>query len=216
MDHANTGTLFTERNTRMSIEKQAIAALKWTSIAKILGQTITWVIMLMVLRLLAPEDYGLMAISTVIMLIVASVAELGMGPALIQAPTLGRDELQKIAGVAIGLNLAMGLLVVLAAPLAAAAFGDDRLTLDHPRVGPAVSAQCALHRPAGPGAPRHELQVARMDRSCCRDSLPVFAPLRWPGSGRACGHWCWAVWPEADCERSCCCSAANRCARSFD
>ena len=113
----------------MSIEKQAIAALKWTSIARILGQTVTWVIMLMVLRLLAPEDYGLMAISTVIIVIVASVAELGMGPALIQAPTLGRDELQKIAGVAIGLNLAMGLLVVLAAPLAAAAFGDDRLTL---------------------------------------------------------------------------------------
>ena len=113
----------------MSIEKQAIAALKWTSVVRIIGQTVTWVIMLMVLRLLAPEDYGLMAISTVIIVIVASVADLGMGAALIQAPTLGRDELQKIAGIVIGLNLAMGLLVVLAAPLAAAAFGDDRLTL---------------------------------------------------------------------------------------
>ena len=39
----------------------------------------SWVIMLMVLRLLAPEDYGLMAISTVIIVIVASVADLGMG-----------------------------------------------------------------------------------------------------------------------------------------
>ena len=63
----------------MTIEKKALAALKWTSIAKILGQTVSWVIMLMVLRLLAPEDYGLMAISTVIIVIVASVAELGMG-----------------------------------------------------------------------------------------------------------------------------------------
>ena len=113
----------------MSIEKQAVAALKWTSIVRILGQAVGWVIMLMVLRFLAPEDYGLMAISTVIIVVVASVAELGMGASLIQSPTLGRDELQKVAGVAIALNLAMGLLVVLAAPLAAAAFGDERLTL---------------------------------------------------------------------------------------
>ena len=113
----------------MTIEKKALAALKWTSVVRILGQTVSWVIMLMVLRLLAPEDYGLMAISTVIIVIVASVADLGMGAALIQAPTLGREELQRVAGVAISLNLAMGLLVALGAPLAAAAFGDDRLTL---------------------------------------------------------------------------------------
>ena len=112
----------------MTIEKKALAALKWTSVVRILGQTVSWVIMLMVLRLLAPEDYGLMAICTVIIVIVASVADLGMGAALTQAPTFGRDELQRIAGVAISLNLAMGLLVALGAPLAPAVFGHCRAT----------------------------------------------------------------------------------------
>ena len=45
-----------------------------------------------------------------------------------QAPTLERDEVQKVAGLAIGLNLLIGGLVAFSAPLAALAFEDARLT----------------------------------------------------------------------------------------
>ena len=158
--------------------------------------------MLMVLRLLAPEDYGLMAISTVIIVIVTSVAELGMGPALIQAPTLERDELQKIAGVAIGLNLAMGLLVLLAAPLAAAAFGDDRLTLviQVSALQFPINALCIVPQALA----RRDMNfkwLAWIDLAAGLASNLCTLALAWIGAG--CGLWCWAVWPEAGCERPC-------------
>jgi teichuronic acid exporter len=112
----------------MSIERQAIAGLKWTAMAKVLGQTVGWLITLVIVRLLAPEDYGLMAITTVIIAILASVAELGVGASLVQAPTLARDELKRVAGLVVSLNLAAGLLVALCAPLAAFFFNEARLT----------------------------------------------------------------------------------------
>jgi len=56
------------------------------------------------------------------------VAELGLGASVVQARTLDREELANVTGAVVGLNLACGVLVVLIAPLAAAVFGEWRLT----------------------------------------------------------------------------------------
>ena len=69
----------------MQVEQQAAAALKWHTIAKVVSQAFSWAVTLIVVRLLAPEDYGLMAVSTVIVSIIAGTAEFGLGSSLIQA-----------------------------------------------------------------------------------------------------------------------------------
>jgi O-antigen/teichoic acid export membrane protein len=112
----------------MSIERTAIAGLKWTGAAKLVGQAASWAVTLIVVRLLAPEDYGLMAITVVVVSVASSIAELGLGASVVQAPTLNRQELAQIAGLAVVLNLAIGLLVVFLAPLAGVLFDDTRLT----------------------------------------------------------------------------------------
>jgi O-antigen/teichoic acid export membrane protein len=112
----------------MSIEQQAIAGLKWTGMTKLVSQALSWVITLIVVRLLAPEDYGLMAITSVIISILASVAELGLGASIVQVASLERHTLAKVAGVVILLNLAIGVVVLLCAPVAAVVFDDARLT----------------------------------------------------------------------------------------
>jgi O-antigen/teichoic acid export membrane protein len=113
----------------MDVEHKTVVALKWSVLAKLLGQLISWGVTLIVLRLLAPADYGLMAIVTVIVSIIAGLAEFGFGASLIQAPKLDRRELSRIAGALGALNIGCGVLVAAAAPLAAAWLGEPRLEL---------------------------------------------------------------------------------------
>jgi O-antigen/teichoic acid export membrane protein len=113
----------------MSVEKETLSGLKWTTLAKLVGQVISWGVTLIVLRLLLPADYGLMAIVSMIIAVLASVAELGFGASLVQAPQLDRDDLGTVSAAVIVLNLGMGALVVLMAPLAAWVYAEPRLTL---------------------------------------------------------------------------------------
>lgn len=113
----------------MSIERQAVTALKWTVAARMLGQLLSWASTLLVLRLLEPADYGLMAIVATLTGIAAAVAEFGLGVSMIQARELERSLLERLAGVVIVFHLAMTALMVALAPLAAWFFQNDRLSL---------------------------------------------------------------------------------------
>ena len=112
----------------MSIERQAVSALKWSTISKVVGQLVAWVVTLLVIRLLSPDDYGLMAISAVIISIFASIAQLGLGASIVQSQVISKDELAKIAGAILLSNLGLGMLVGLGAPLTDVLFDDPRLT----------------------------------------------------------------------------------------
>lgn len=113
----------------MNVERQALVALKWSAIAKVLGQLISWAVTLFVLRILAPTDYGLYAIVSMVISTVAGLAEFGLGASLIQAPTLDRRELSRIAGALCLLNIVCGLLVAASAPWLSEIFRDPRLSL---------------------------------------------------------------------------------------
>ena len=111
----------------MQVEQQAAAALKWHTIAKVFSQAFSWAVTLIVVRLLAPEDYGLMAVSTVIISIIAGTAEFGLGSSLIQAENLERRELARVAG-ALGLfNLVCGVALAVSAPWIASLFNEPGL-----------------------------------------------------------------------------------------
>jgi len=112
----------------MSIERQAVSALKWSAISKVVSQLVSWGVTLVVIRLLSPDDYGLMAISVVIISIFGGIAELGLGASIVQSDVMTKNELEKLAGALLALNLGLGLLVVLAAPLGGVVFNDSRLT----------------------------------------------------------------------------------------
>ncbi len=112
----------------MDVEGQVAVGLKWSSLAKFIGQAVSWAITLMVFRLLSPADYGLMAIGTVLVGVVAGVAEFGLGASLIQAQTIDRQELSQVAGALAALNTGCAVIVAAGAPLFAGMLGDDRLT----------------------------------------------------------------------------------------
>jgi teichuronic acid exporter len=111
-----------------NVERQAAAGLKWSSIAKIIGQAVSWAVTVVVFRLLTPEDYGLMALSMVLLSIVAGIAEFGLGASLVQMPRLEQTDLARVAGAVAALNIGCGLVMVVGAPVFAEAPGDDDLT----------------------------------------------------------------------------------------
>jgi O-antigen/teichoic acid export membrane protein len=111
----------------MSVERQAAAALKWTGLAKLCGQIVTWLITLVVIRLLAPEDYGLMALVSVVISLLISLSEMGLGSSVVQAQKLGGGELARVSGIVIALNLLACVLLISAAPLLGLVFREERL-----------------------------------------------------------------------------------------
>ena len=113
----------------MDVERQALVALKWSALAKVLGQLLSWAVTLLVLRILVPTDYGLYAIVSMVISTAAGLAEFGLGASLIQAPTLDRRELSRIAGALCLLNIVCGLLVAASAHWLAEVFREPRLSL---------------------------------------------------------------------------------------
>lgn len=113
----------------MSIEKNAITALKWTAGLRLAGQLASWLSTLFVLRLLTPQDYGLMAVVSTLIGIGIAIADFGLGNSMIQARTLDREAQTKLAGLIVAFHLGMMLIVMAVAPVAAWFFRDSRLLL---------------------------------------------------------------------------------------
>lgn len=111
-----------------SIERRALVALKWASFAKLTGQVASWASTLVVMRLLQPEAYGLMALVSVVISVLGNIAELGIGAAVVQAREISRDDLTKISGLILIVNGALFAVLVLCAPLLALAYENSALT----------------------------------------------------------------------------------------
>jgi O-antigen/teichoic acid export membrane protein len=110
-----------------ALRQRVLAALGWALTGRMLAQAASWVITLVVIRLLTPEDYGLMALATIFVTLVALVNELGMGGALIQADRLTQAQIRQTFGIVIVIQLAFALLIFATALPVALFFDDARL-----------------------------------------------------------------------------------------
>jgi O-antigen/teichoic acid export membrane protein len=108
------------------IERRAISP--EVTAGKVVVQAVSWAGTLVVIRLLTPEDYGLMAKVAVVCGIAGAIAELGLGAAIVRWVDIARDDLRKICGISLVFGVCMTLVVALAAPLLAYLFREPRLT----------------------------------------------------------------------------------------
>ncbi len=110
-----------------ALKQRVMHALGWALTGRVLAQATSWVITLVVIRLLSPDDYGLMALATIFVTLVALVNELGMSGALIQADRLTEAQIRQTYGIVIVVQLAFALLIVATAVPVALFFADPRL-----------------------------------------------------------------------------------------
>ncbi len=113
----------------MTIGSDLARGVKWVAGAKLAAQVITWGVTIYVMRLLAPSDYGLLAMCMVVIGLLTMFAEVGLGPALIQRQEVSAQDLRQAMGVIWLANLGLCLLTNLLAPMVAALYSQPRLQL---------------------------------------------------------------------------------------
>jgi lipopolysaccharide exporter len=106
------------------LARRAGSAVVWRSIA-LAGEKLIFLVRLFILaRILLPEDFGLVAIGMAAMALMVSLTDLGVVAALVQQPSTDKDHLDTAWTISVFRGLIVMLLLLLAAPQIAAAFGE--------------------------------------------------------------------------------------------
>lgn len=113
-------------------------AVIWRSGSQIVAQMVQWAATFLVIRILAPSDYGLFAMCQVILTFMAMLNGYGLASGLIQQKTITRLEVRQLFGMLILLNVGLAGAQLLIAPLVAAYYRQ-------PIVGDMLRVQALLY-----------------------------------------------------------------------
>jgi len=109
------------------MRRTVVVSLLWQGSASVVSQLISWLATLVVIRLLSPADYGLVAMAGLSIGFLMLIGDLGVGPVVVQAPTLKGPQLQALFGVALWAYLAGAIAAFATAPAVAAFFAEPKL-----------------------------------------------------------------------------------------
>jgi len=118
-----------ENNTEhiSTLKHQVMSSIAWVAGLTYAGQAIKWIVTIIVIRLLSPADYGLMAKAMVFMGFLLMISELGLAAAVIQKKHITADQLSHVFGLVISSNLILGLIFFFMSPVIANFYSDQRL-----------------------------------------------------------------------------------------
>lgn len=103
-----------------TLRQKVRSAVIWRSGTQILGQVISWLATFLVIRILSPGDYGLYAMTSVVLGLLALLNGYGLANAYIQKSETSAQMLRQLFGMLIVLNGVLATIQILTAPLVAA------------------------------------------------------------------------------------------------
>lgn len=139
-----------------SLAAQVRTAVIWRSGSQVLTQIVSWASTLIVIRLLAPQDYGLFAMAQVMLVLLSTMNGWGLASALIREEVVTEERLRQTLGMLILLNFGLALVQFLAAPLVA-------LWFDQPLVTDLLRVQSLIYLAVPFSALPHAILSRRMD-----------------------------------------------------
>jgi O-antigen/teichoic acid export membrane protein len=104
------------------------SAILWRAGSQIAAQVVMWGATLLVVRLLDPQDYGLFAMTSVVLVAFNILNGDSFATALIRAESIPPRRIAQVFGMLLLLNLALSTTLFLVAPLAAAYFNQPLVT----------------------------------------------------------------------------------------
>nr|WP_286196403.1 MULTISPECIES: lipopolysaccharide biosynthesis protein [Gammaproteobacteria] len=113
----------------MELSQNVIKGLKVGAMLRLVAQIFTWLNTLILIRLLTPEDYGLMAMTMAFIGIFALMGDFGIGKAIIQAEELTTKRLRQAFTINIVSCLVFFSIFFLIAPVIASFFDEPRVTI---------------------------------------------------------------------------------------
>ncbi len=111
-------------NREPGFAAQVKGAVLWRSGSQIVGQLIAWGTTFLVIRLLEPADYGMVAMTAAVLAFLDLFNGWGFASALVRAERIDRHRIGQVFGMLIVLNVALTAILFLLAPYAAAFFGQ--------------------------------------------------------------------------------------------
>ena len=117
------------RNRGVTLGRTVISAVGWSTGIKVGFQLVTWAMTLAVIRVLKPDDYGLMAITQVFVNVMAGFSTIGLGDALVQQEDTPKPVAAAVFGISLLLSAGLTALLSLAAYPIATWYHDPRLVL---------------------------------------------------------------------------------------
>jgi len=121
-----------------SLGNQIRRAVLWRSGSQILVQMVQWAATFLVIRILSPADYGLFAMTQVVLGLLNMMNGLGLASGLIRAETVSRRQIRQLFGMLLLVNGALALAQLLLAPWAAAYYRQ-------PIVARMLEIQCLIY-----------------------------------------------------------------------
>jgi O-antigen/teichoic acid export membrane protein len=106
------------------LDRSLVRGLAWTGVVRWTSQILSWLSTIVVARLLAPGDYGLVGMAAVYLGLVMLVNDFGLGSALIQGREVDEDAVARVGGMSIAISLGFCVVSVLAAIPIARFFGE--------------------------------------------------------------------------------------------
>lgn len=111
-----------------SLARQVRDAVIWRSGSQILAQLVQWAATFLVIRILSPADYGLFAMTGVVMAFASMLNGYGLASGLVQREHVSPREIRQLFGMLILLNVGLAVVQTLLAPLAAAYYRQPMVT----------------------------------------------------------------------------------------
>jgi O-antigen/teichoic acid export membrane protein len=111
-----------------SFRDQVRSAVIWRSGTQIFSQLITWTSTFLVIRILSPADYGLYAMTSVLLVLLNLVNGYSLANAVIQKREVTPYLMRQLFGMLFALNLTLAAIQWMAAPWVAKYYGQPLLT----------------------------------------------------------------------------------------
>src|SRR5688572_4084498 len=111
----------------MDLKTKTIKSAAWLTTARLFSQLVSWLVTLVLARLLTPADYGVFAIALGVVSFLELFHEFGLGAAIVQCRDLTKIQLNTIFWIISGSSLAIVLLTFLSAGLLAQFYAEPQL-----------------------------------------------------------------------------------------
>src|SRR6266581_1301480 len=147
---------------RDDIRTKVLIALRWTTLSKFSGQLVSWAVTVYVIRILSPDDYGLMAMASVPIIFFYLLNTVGLDAVLVQKRDLSERLRAQVFGIVILVNLVLFLGFLGGAPWIAAFYHEPRLP---PWFGSWASSSSCLPSRRFPSLSWNETSTSAADRS---------------------------------------------------
>jgi len=110
-------------------KEKIVAGFGWVAVSKYVNRLLGFITTLILAKLLAPEDFGLVALAAMMIEIIKIFKDMGLGQALIYRKDRIEEASSAVFFMTLCLNTTLFLLALLLAPLTADFFEDSRITM---------------------------------------------------------------------------------------